>query len=242
MALFNRKHPETVYTARAESIVVVHVMGASFVFENRNVLIFFDPVIKPKVAGVKKFLNFKTKDESLASLTFSTEDGVKLDLTSTNPNGSDYTLSATRESYGGFELTSCSAELNYGCLELSYYKDGTTTIRVDETDDSYVLPVKSKRRNKTSYEFYVVKRYADTTLEDVIKGRSNRIRIPGAKHIILDKVGSCKDWYGCTVLQMDLIVKGIHTGNVFVRADAPGKKVVPEILYQVVPGTPIPLS
>lgn len=241
MALFKRKHPETLYTAQADKVVVVHAMGVSFVFSGGNVQAFIDPVVRPKIAKEQKALSFKTKKERLERLTLSTDDGVKLTLTSTSSDGSDYALSATRGSYPGFKLESCSAELNYECLKLSYNAKGTT-IRVDETDSSYVLPVKTEREGKTFYEFYVVKHYADTTLEDIIKDRSNRICIPGVKHIILDKVDSYEDWYGCPVLQMKVIVEGDPIGNVFVRADAPRKKAVAEVLYQVVPGTPIPLS
>lgn len=241
MALFNRKHPETLYTAQADKVVVVHAMGISFVFNGGNVQAFIDPAVRPKIAKVGKVLNLKTKEERLERLTLSTNGGAKLDLTSISPNGSDYTLSVTSKSYGGFKLESCFAELNYGCLKLSYNANGTT-IRVDETDSSYVLPVKTEWEGKTFYEFYVVKHYADTTLEDIIKDRSNRIRIPGVKHLILDKADYYEDYYGCPVLKMKVILEGSHIGNIFVKADAPRKKAVAEVLHQVVPGTPIPLS
>ena len=223
-----RKQRTDEYTIGAGHRVVVHALGASLVFENND----FRAFINPKIADVKYVLNLETEEKRPTNVVLSTVFGIELNLTSTDPNGFDRVLPAEQGSCTSFKLKSYSAELHHEHFDMEYGENGTT-LRADRTDDFYVLLVESEEEGKTSYEFYVVERHAIATLKDVDEGRYQLLRIPGVKPVFLEKVASYKDWYGCIVLQMNLIVNGAFERNIFVKMDSPEKKAIPEVLYQV---------
>lgn len=239
--LFSRKNTLVTYNAQAETKVTIHTLDASFVFGGRNVKLQIGAGASPRVTHSEEII-LKSGKKRNVKFSMSTNDNAEFSFTSADPSGSNFSLSETSGlSHNDYDLGPCSAELSYGCLELEYGESGTT-IRIDKTDDSYVLPIKSKKSGKACYDFYVIKHYANATLEDIIKGRLDRIRIPAVTHILLEKVSCYKDWNGHTVLQMKLTVDGKSYGGVCVEVVRPKDKAVPAMLHRIVSGEPLARS
>lgn len=225
MAHLNRKYDKTF---RAGIPVVVYTLGTASSFGD-EVHLWVNEETFPKVT--------RSKEECGVKSSMTTRYGTKFSFISPSPEESYSGRLATSgmSCDGGIDL--CSAKLSYGCFSLEYDENGTT-IHVDETDSSYVLPVKTKVEGKTCYEFYVVLRYANVTLGDVIEGRWDQIRIPEVKHAVLEKANYYKDWDGHDVLQMNLIVDGKFNRSIRVEVVRPEDRLIPVMLRQIVSGEP----
>ena len=220
MAHQNRKYDKTF---PAGIPVVVYTLDTASAFGD-EVHLWVNAETFPKVT--------RSKAEGGVRSSMTTRYGTKFSFISPSPEES---YSGRLACDGGIEL--CSAKLSYGCLALEYDENGTT-IHVDETDSSYVLPIKTKVEGETSYEFYVVQRYANVTLDDVIEGRWDQIRIPGVKLAVLEKANYYKDWDGHDVLQMNLIVDGKFNRSICVEVVRPEDRLIPAVMRQLVSGEP----
>lgn len=170
------------------------------------------------------------------AISVSTNDGARLYFdNAAYPNGGEFNQRENRTAaYETWELTPCSyAQFRYKSLGL-VYKEGRINIWVDnKTDDSYVLPVKVTNNGRTSYQFYVATHNVNATVSDIISARfSLRVRLPGVKHVLLEKTGYHKDQSGSIVLEMSVVKEGRLIGNVSVKAKSSKEKVVPELLAQ----------
>lgn len=225
MAHQNRKYDKTF---RAGITVVVYTLDTAFAFGD-EVHLRVNAKTFPKVT--------RSKEEGGVRSSMTTLYGTKFSFISPSPEESYSGRLATSGTLcdGGIEL--CSAKLSCGCFSLEYGENGTT-IHVDETDSSYVLPVKTKVENETAYEFYVIQRYANVTLGDVIEGRWDQIRIPEVKCAVLEKANYYKDWDGHDVLQMNLIVDGKFNRSIRVEVVRPEDRLIPVMLRQIVSGEP----
>lgn len=233
MALFNRKHTKPQYVFQPGTRVAVHTLGITFIFEGDNVRLLVEKFDRPKMWRSDDAL-LPSGKRSLA-LNVSTRDGAELyfDNAAAYPNGGDFNQTETR-AYDIWELIPCSyAQFRYKSLKL-VYKEGRISIWVDnKTDDSYVLPVKVTNNGRTSYQFYVATHNVNATVSDIISARfSFRVRLPGVKHILLDRTGYHKDQSGSIVLEMSVVKEGRLIGNVSVKAKSSKEKVVPELLAQ----------
>lgn len=242
MALFNRKHTKPQYVFQPGTRVAVHTLGITFIFEGDNVRLLVEKFDRPKMWRSDDAL-LPSGKRSLA-LNVSTRDGAELyfDNAAAYPNGGDFNQTETR-AYDIWELIPCSyAQFRYKSLKL-VYKEGRISIWVDELNSScVVLPVVTSKNGKSSYEFFVATHNVDATVSDIISERFFRVRIPGATHAILEKTKSSKDRDGSTTLEMRLIVEGKSKGSISVKEKSSKKKVVPQLLAKVLPGTPLDLS
>lgn len=242
MALFNRKHTKPQYVFQPGTRVAVHTLGITFIFEGDNVRLLVEKFDRPKMWRSDDAL-LPSGKRSLA-LNVSTRDGAELyfDNAAAYPNGGDFNQTKTR-AYDIWELIPCSyAQFRYKSLKL-VYKEGRISIWVDELNSScVVLPVVTSKNGKSSYEFFVATHNVDATVSDIISERFFRVRIPGATHAILEKTKSSKDRDGSTTLEMRLIVEGRSKGSISVKEKSSKKKVVPQLLAKVLPGTPLDLS
>ena len=235
MAPSNRKHTKTQYVAQPGTRVVVHTLGITFIFEGDRIQLLVDKFNRPKMWRSDDAL-LPSGKRSLA-LNVSTVDGAELyfDNAAAYPSGGDFNQWENRTAaYETWELTPCFyAHFRYKSLEL-VYKEGKINIWVDnKTDDSYVLPVKVTNNGRTSYQFYVATHNVNATVSDIISARfSFRVRLPGVKHILLDRTGYHKDQSGSIVLEMSVVKEGRLIGNVSVKAKSSKEKVVPELLAQ----------
>ena len=232
MAPSNRKHTKTQYVAQPGTRVVVHTLGITFIFEGDRIQLLVDKFNRPKVGYADDAL-LPSGKRSLA-LSISNEDGAQLYFdNAAYPNGGEFNQTETR-AYETWELTPCSyAQFRYKSLEL-VYKEGRINIWVDnKTDDSYVLPVKVTNNGRTSYQFYVATHNVNATVSNIISERFFfRVRLPGVKHVLLEKTGYHKDQSGSIVLEMSVVKEGRLIGNVSVKAKSSKEKVVPELLAQ----------
>lgn len=240
MAPSNRKHTKPQYVAQPGTRVVVHTLGITFIFEGDRIQLLVDKFNRPKVGYADDAL-LPSGKHSLA-LSISNEDGAQLYFDTPYSGGGEFNQRETL-AYEIWELTPCFyAHFRYKSLEL-VYKEGEISIWVDnKTDDSYVLPVKVTNNGRTSYQFYVATHNVNATVSDIISERFFRVRIPGATHAILEKTKSSKDRDGSTTLEMRLIVEGKSKGSISVKEKSSKKKVVPQLLAKVLPGTPLDLS
>ena len=169
------------------------------------------------------------------AISVSTNDGARLYFdNAAYPNGGEFNQRENRTAaYETWELTPCSyAQFRYKSLGL-VYKEGRINIWVDnKTDDSYVLPVKVTNNGRTSYQFYVATHNVNATVSNIISERFFRVRLPGVKHVLLEKTGYHKDQSGSIVLEMSVVKEGRLIGNVSVKAKSSKEKVVPELLAQ----------
>lgn len=232
MALFNRKHTKPQYVFQPGTRVAVHTLGITFIFEGDNVRLLVEKFDRPKMWRSDDAL-LPSGKRSLA-LNVSTRDGAELyfDNAAAYPNGGDFNQTETR-AYDIWELIPCSyAQFRYKSLKL-VYKEGRISIWVDnKTDDSYVLPVKVTNNGRTSYQFYVATHNVNATVSNIISERFFRVRLPGVKHVLLEKTGYHKDQSGSIVLEMSVVKEGRLIGNVSVKAKSSKEKVVPELLAQ----------
>ncbi len=234
MAPSSRKHTKTQYVAQPGARVDICTLGTTFIFEGDRVRILVDKFDRPKMWRSDDAL-LPSGKRSLA-LNVSTGDGAELyfDNAAAYPNGGEFNQTETR-AYDIWELIPCSyARFRYKSLEL-VYKEGEINIWVDnKTDDSYVLPVKVTNNGRTSYRFYVATHNVNATVSDIISARfSFRVRLPGVKHILLERTGYHKDQSGSIVLQMSPIVEGKYAkSDVLVEAKSSKEKVVPKLLAQ----------
>lgn len=232
MAPSNRKHTKTQYVAQPGTRVVVHTLGITFIFEGGRIQLLVDKFNRPKV-GYSDDALLPSGKRSLA-LSISNEDGAQLYFDTPYPSGGDFNQWENRTAaYETWELTPCFyAQFRYKSLEL-VYKEGEINIWVDnKTDDSYVLPVKVTNNGRTSYQFYVATHNVNATVSDIISERFFRVRLPGVKHVLLEKTGYHKDQSGSIVLEMSVVKEGRLIGNVSVKAKSSKEKVVPELLAQ----------
>jgi len=243
MAPSNRKHTKTQYVAQPGTRVVVHTLGITFIFEGDRIQLLVDKFNRPKVGYADDAL-LPSGKRSLA-LSISNEDGAQLYFdNAAYPNGGEFNQRENRTAaYETWELTPCSyAQFRYKSLDL-VYKEGRINIWVDKLNSScVVLPVVTSKNGKSSYEFFVATHNVDATVSDIISERFFRVRIPGATHAILEKTKSSKDRDGSTTLEMRLIVEGKSKGSISVKEKSSKKKVVPQLLAKVLPGTPLDLS
>lgn len=242
MALFNRKHTKPQYVFQPGTRVVVHTLGITFIFEGDRIQLLVDKFNRPKV-GYSDDALLPSGKRSLA-ISISNEDGAKLYFDTPYPSGGDFNQWENRTAaYETWELTPCFyAQFRYKSLGL-VYKEGRISIWVDELNSScVVLPVVTSKNGKSSYEFFVATHNVDATVSDIISERFFRVRIPGATHAILEKTKSSKDRDGSTTLEMRLIVEGKSKGSISVKEKSSKKKVVPQLLAKVLPGTPLDLS
>lgn len=234
MAPSNRKHTKPQYVFQPGSRVVIHTMGTTFIFEGDRVQLLVDKFDFPTV-GYSDNAVLSSGKRSLA-ISVSTNDGARLYFdNAAYPNGGEFNQRENRTAaYETWELTPCSyAQFRYKSLGL-VYKEGEINIWVDnKTDDSYVLPVKVTNNGRTSYQFYVATHNVNATVSDIISARfSLRVRLPGVKHVLLEKTGYHKDQSGSIVLEMSVVKEGRLIGNVSVKAKSSKEKVVPELLAQ----------
>ena len=233
MAHSNRKHTKPKYVFQPGTRVVVHILGITLIFEGDRIQLLVDKFNRPKV-GYSDDALLPSGKRSLA-LSISNEDGAQLYFDTPYPSGGDFNQWENRTAaYETWELTPCFyAHFRYKSLEL-VYKEGRISIWVDnKTDDSYVLPVKVTNNGRTSYQFYVATHNVNATVSDIISARfSFRVRLPGVKHILLDRTGYHKDQSGSIVLEMSVVKEGRLIGNVSVKAKSSKEKVVPELLAQ----------
>lgn len=233
MAPSNRKHTKTQYVAQPGTRVVVHILGITLIFEGDRIQLLVDKFNRPKV-GYSDDALLPSGKRSLA-ISISNEDGAQLYFDTPYPSGGDFNQWENRTAaYETWELTPCFyAHFRYKSLEL-VYKEGEINIWVDnKTDDSYVLPVKVTNNGRTSYQFYVATHNVNATVSDIISARfSLRVRLPGVKHVLLEKTGYHKDQSGSIVLEMSVVKEGRLIGNVSVKAKSSKEKVVPELLAQ----------
>lgn len=234
MAPSNRKHTKPQYVFQPGSRVVIHTMGTTFIFEGDRVQLLVDKFDFPTV-GYSDNAVLSSGKRSLA-ISVSTNDGARLYFdNAAYPNGGEFNQRENRTAaYETWELTPCSyAQFKYKSLDL-VYKEGRINIWVDnKTDDSYVLPVKVTHNSRTSYQFYVATHNVNATVSDIISARfSFRVRLPGVKHILLERTGYHKDQSGSIVLEMSVVKEGRLIGNVSVKAKSSKEKVVPELLAQ----------
>lgn len=234
MAPSNRKHTKPQYVFQPGSRVVIHTMGTTFIFEGDRVQLLVDKFDFPTV-GYSDNAVLSSGKRSLA-ISVSTNDGARLYFdNAAYPNGGEFNQRENRTAaYETWELIPCSyARFRYKSLEL-VYKEGEINIWVDnKTDDSYVLPVKVTNNGRTSYRFYVATHNVNATVSDIISARfSFRVRLPGVKHILLERTGYHKDQSGSIVLEMSVVKEGRLIGNVSVKAKSSKEKVVPELLAQ----------
>ena len=233
MAHSNRKHTKPKYVFQPGTRVVVHILGITLIFEGDRIQLLVDKFNRPKV-GYSDDALLPSGKRSLA-LSISNEDGAQLYFDTPYPSGGDFNQWENRTAaYETWELTPCFyAHFRYKSLEL-VYKEGEINIWVDnKTDDSYVLPVKVTNNGRTSYRFYVATHNVNATVSDIISARfSFRVRLPGVKHILLERTGYHKDQSGSIVLEMSVVKEGRLIGNVSVKAKSSKEKVVPELLAQ----------
>ena len=233
MAPSNRKHTKPQYVFQPGSRVVIHTMGTTFIFEGDRVQLLVDKFDFPTV-GYSDNAVLSSGKRSLA-ISFSTNDGARLYFdNAAYPNGGEFNQRENRTAaYETWELTPCSyAQFRYKSLGL-VYKEGRINIWVDnKTDDSYVLPVKVTNNGRTSYQFYVATHNVNATVSNIISERFFRVRLPGVKHVLLEKTGYHKDQSGSIVLEMSVVKEGRLIGNVSVKAKSSKEKVVPELLAQ----------
>lgn len=229
----NAKHTKTQYVAQPGTRVVVHTLGITFIFEGGRIQLLVDKFNRPKV-GYSDDALLPSGKRSLA-ISISNEDGAQLYFDTPYPSGGDFNQWENRTAaYETWELTPCFyAHFRYKSLEL-VYKEGEINIWVDnKTDDSYVLPVKVTNNGRTSYQFYVATHNVNATVSDIISERFFfRVRLPGVKHVLLEKTGYHKDQSGSIVLEMSVVKEGRLIGNVSVKAKSSKEKVVPELLAQ----------
>lgn len=233
MAPSNRKHTKPQYVFQPGSRVVIHTMGTTFIFEGDRVQLLVDKFDFPTV-GYSDNAVLSSGKRSLA-ISVSTNDGARLYFdNAAYPNGGEFNQRENRTAaYETWELTPCSyAQFRYKSLGL-VYKEGRINIWVDnKTDDSYVLPVEVTNNGRTSYQFYVATHNVNPTVSDIISERFFRVRLPGVKHVLLEKTGYHKDQSGSIVLEMSVVKEGRLIGNVSVKAKSSKEKVVPELLAQ----------
>lgn len=233
MAPSNRKHTKPQYVFQPGSRVVIHTMGTTFIFEGDRVQLLVDKFDFPTV-GYSGNAVLSSGKRSLA-ISVSTNDGARLYFdNAAYPNGGEFNQRENRTAaYETWELTPCSyAQFRYKSLGL-VYKEGRINIWVDnKTDDSYVLPVKVTNNGRTSYQFYVATHNVNATVSNIISERFFRVRLPGVKHVLLEKTGYHKDQSGSIVLEMSVVKEGRLIGNVSVKAKSSKEKVVPELLAQ----------
>lgn len=233
MAPSNRKHTKPQYVFQPGSRVVIHTMGTTFIFEGDRVQLLVDKFDFPTV-GYSDNAVLSSGKRSLA-ISVSTNDGAQLYFdNAAYPNGGEFNQRENRTAaYETWELTPCSyAQFKYKSLDL-VYKEGRINIWVDnKTDDSYVLPVKVTHNGRTSYQFYVATHNVNATVSNIISERFFRVRLPGVKHVLLEKTGYHKDQSGSIVLEMSVVKEGRLIGNVSVKAKSSKEKVVPELLAQ----------
>lgn len=233
MAPSNRKHTKPQYVFQPGSRVVIHTMGTTFIFEGDRVQLLVDKFDFPTV-GYSDNAVLSSGKRSLA-ISVSTNDGAQLYFdNAAYPNGGEFNQRENRTAaYETWELTPCSyAQFKYKSLDL-VYKEGRINIWVDnKTDDSYVLPVKVTHNGRTSYQFYVATHNVNATVSNIISERFFRVRLPGVKHVLLEKTGCHKDQSGSIVLEMSVVKEGRLIGNVSVKAKSSKEKVVPELLAQ----------
>ena len=233
MAPSNRKHTKTQYVAQPGTRVVVHILGITLIFEGDRIQLLVDKFNRPKVGYADDAL-LPSGKRSLA-LSISNEDGAQLYFdNAAYPNGGEFNQRENRTAaYETWELTPCSyAQFRYKSLEL-VYKEGEINIWVDnKTDDSYVLPVKVTNNGRTSYQFYVATHNVNAPVSGIISERFFRVRLPGVKHVLLERTGYHKDQSGSIVLEMSVVKEGRLIGNVSVKAKSSKEKVVPELLAQ----------
>lgn len=233
MAPSNRKHTKPQYVFQPGSRVVIHTMGTTFIFEGDRVQLLVDKFDFPTV-GYSDNAVLSSGKRNLA-ISVSTNDGARLYFdNAAYPNGGEFNQRENRTAaYETWELTPCSyAQFRYKSLGL-VYKEGRINIWVDnKTDDSYVLPVKVTNNGRTSYQFYVATHNVNATVSNIISERFFRVRLPGVKHVLLEKTGYHKDQSGSIVLEMSVVKEGRLIGNVSVKAKSSKEKVVPELLAQ----------
>lgn len=233
MAPSNRKHTKPQYVFQPGSRVVIHTMGTTLIFEGDRVQLLVDKFDFPTV-GYSDNAVLSSGKRSLA-ISVSTNDGARLYFdNAAYPNGGEFNQRENRTAaYETWELTPCSyAQFRYKSLGL-VYKEGRINIWVDnKTDDSYVLPVKVTNNGRTSYQFYVATHNVNATVSNIISERFFRVRLPGVKHVLLEKTGYHKDQSGSIVLEMSVVKEGRLIGNVSVKAKSSKEKVVPELLAQ----------
>lgn len=233
MAPSNRKHTKPQYVFQPGSRVVIHTMGTTFIFEGDRVQLLVDKFDFPTV-GYSDNAVLSSGKRSLA-ISVSTNDGARLYFdNAAYPNGGEFNQRENRTAaYETWDLTPCSyAQFRYKSLGL-VYKEGRINIWVDnKTDDSYVLPVKVTNNGRTSYQFYVATHNVNATVSNIISERFFRVRLPGVKHVLLEKTGYHKDQSGSIVLEMSVVKEGRLIGNVSVKAKSSKEKVVPELLAQ----------
>ena len=233
MAPSNRKHTKPQYVFQPGIRVVIHTMGTTFIFEGDRVQLLVDKFDFPTV-GYSDNAVLSSGKRSLA-ISVSTNDGARLYFdNAAYPNGGEFNQRENRTAaYETWELTPCSyAQFRYKSLGL-VYKEGRINIWVDnKTDDSYVLPVKVTNNGRTSYQFYVATHNVNATVSNIISERFFRVRLPGVKHVLLEKTGYHKDQSGSIVLEMSVVKEGRLIGNVSVKAKSSKEKVVPELLAQ----------
>jgi len=146
------------YLIDAGNLTSVHVLGVSYFFEDGN----FRGRIQTSAlntADVKRILNLNTKKECLTDFALSTKYGVKLNLTSIDPNGfNDVSSGEYDETHISFEVKSCSAELSYKRFDLEHGENGTTFI--DKLTGwswcTISLHEYKMKNNRTHYNFWVV--------------------------------------------------------------------------------------
>ena len=232
MAHSNRKHTKPKYVFQPGTRVVVHILGITLIFEGDRIQLLVDKFNRPKV-GYSDDALLPSGKRSLA-LSISNEDGAQLYFDTPYPSGGDFNQWENRTAaYETWELTPCFyAHFRYKSLEL-VYKEGRISIWVDELNSScVVLPVVTSKNSKSSDEFFVATHNVDATVSDIISERFFRVRLPGVKHVFLEKTGYHKDQSGSIVLEMSVVKEGRLIGNVSVKAKSSKEKVVPELLAQ----------
>lgn len=233
MAPSNRKHTKPQYVFQPGSRVVIHTMGTTFIFEGDRVQLLVDKFDFPTV-GYSDNTVLSSGKRSLA-ISVSTNDGARLYFdNAAYPNGGEFNQRENRTAaYETWELTPCSyAQFRYKSLGL-VYKEGRINIWVDELNSScVVLPVVTSKNGKSSYEFFVATHNVNATVSNIISERFFRVRLPGVKHVLLEKTGYHKDQSGSIVLEMSVVKEGRLIGNVSVKAKSSKEKVVPELLAQ----------
>ena len=233
MAPSNRKHTKPQYVFQPGSRVVIHTMGTTFIFEGDRVQLLVDKFDFPTVRYSDNAVLSSGK-RSLA-ISVSINDGARLYFdNAAYPNGGEFNQRENRTAaYETWELTPCSyAQFRYKSLGLVYKEDRINIWVDNKTDDSYVLPVKVTNNGRTSYQFYVATHNVNATVSNIISERFFRVRLPGVKHVLLEKTGYHKDQSGSIVLEMSVVKEGRLIGNVSVKAKSSKEKVVPELLAQ----------
>jgi len=208
-------------------------MGTTFIFEGDRVQLLVDKFDFPTVRYSDNAVLSSGK-RSLA-ISVSINDGARLYFdNAAYPNGGEFNQRENRTAaYETWELTPCSyAQFRYKSLGLVYKEDRINIWVDNKTDDSYVLPVKVTNNGRTSYQFYVATHNVNATVSNIISERFFRVRLPGVKHVLLEKTGYHKDQSGSIVLEMSVVKEGRLIGNVSVKAKSSKEKVVPELLAQ----------